>query len=359
MANFFKILFGGRTKGGVKSFEADQQQEAAYDSVERGIHQVPLDRIVGSVGRYNDFDATFRLKQHLPKERLQKMKQLIREGRSLPPVLLYQIKEEYYALDGNHRIAAAKELQQDTIRAKIVEFIPSKNTLENLRYRQQMAFEEKTGLKQSIKLTEVGQYEHLLNQIRQHHLFLNTQSDIEVSMPDAAADWYATIYRPLKIIIERGHLIENFPDRSIDDLYAYISYSQWELGQSRRYGIGIDRLIPKEMQEFRRKMAATKESEYPDMQRRITAFIVMNVTGRSEFKIVDKLFSLDEVREVHSVHGDIDILVKIELTRDLLSSDSEIIGQFVHRYMRQLPGVISTKTLIPGLSRIKPPVPQG
>jgi hypothetical protein len=47
--------------------------------------------------------------------------------------------------------------------------------------------------------------------------------------------------------------------------------------------------------------------------------------------------------------------VKVVLTRDLLSSDAEIISQFVHERVRQLPGVISTKTLIPGLSKIKMP----
>ena len=68
---------------------------------------------------------------------------------------------------------------------------------------------------------------------------------------------------------------------------------------------------------------------------------------------MEKLFALDEVREVHSVHGDVDIIVKIVLNRDLLSSDAEVIGQFVHNEIRQLPGVISTQTLIPGLSKIK------
>jgi len=65
------------------------------------------------------------------------------------------------------------------------------------------------------------------------------------------------------------------------------------------------------------------------------------------------LADLEEVREIHSVHGDADILVKIILTRDLVSSDAEIIGDFVHNQVRQIPGVISTRTLIPGFSKIK------
>lgn len=79
----------------------------------------------------------------------------------------------------------------------------------------------------------------------------------------------------------------------------------------------------------------------------------MNVQAKKEFKVVDKIYELEEVLEVHSVHGDVDILIKIFLSRDLLSSDAEVISQFVHEKIRQLPGVISTKTLIPGYSKIK------
>lgn len=79
----------------------------------------------------------------------------------------------------------------------------------------------------------------------------------------------------------------------------------------------------------------------------------MNVQAKKELKVVDKIYELEEVLEVHSVHGDVDILIKIFLSRDLLSSDAEVISQFVHEKIRQLPGVISTNTLIPGYSKIK------
>ena len=53
---------------------------------------------------------------------------------------------------------------------------------------------------------------------------------------------------------------------------------------------------------------------------------------------MDKLFSLKEVQEVHSVHGEVDLLVKIILTRDFLSSDAEIIGQFVQERVSKQTG---------------------
>ncbi len=348
-----KLLTPRRDPDRVRSFKADQESECAYDSVVRGTCRVSVDKIVGSVGRYRDFDGKFHPKRHLPTDRYLKIKAAMSEGKSLPPVKLYQIKDEYYVLDGNHRIAAAKELRHDDIRANIVEFIPSRNTLTNILYREKADFLEKTGLQNDIKLTELGQYAYLLRQIETHQHFLTESRNSPISVKDAASDWYKTIYRPLVSIIRKGRLIGHFENRTLDDLYAYVSYHQWEQGRRRKYGIGIDKLIPKDMEAFREKMAKKQESEYPEMLREITAFILMNVRAKDENRLMKKLFSLSEVREIHSIHGTVDFLIKIVLTRDLLSSDAEIISQFVTESIRHIPEVVSTQTLIPGQSMIK------
>ncbi len=347
----------GRSQAGaatdIKSFKHAQEKEAAYDSRIRGVRTIPLDRIVGSVGRYQDFDNRFRLKRQVPSERLQRIRTAMREGHPMPPVKLFQIKNDFYILDGNHRIAAAKELGHDEILAHIVEFIPSEKNLQNVLYRERAAFADQTRLQGEINLTEIGQYVLLATQIQEHQTYLRDGKLPGCSFEEAAQDWHKTIYRPLCAIIRRGRLTESFPDRTIADLYIYISEHQWHDNRRRRYGIGVDKLIPKNMEDFRTKMADMKDCGYPEMQRGITAFILMNVQAKKEGRIVEKLFELEEVREIHSVHGDVDLLVKIQLTRDLLSSDAEMISQFVHEEVRQLAGVIKTKTLIPGFSKSK------
>ncbi len=344
---------GKRASGAVKSFSHDQQREEAYDTINRGTQIVPLNCIVGSVGRYQDFDSRFRPKHHITNQRYEGIKNALREGRRLPPVKLYQIKDEYYVLDGNHRIAAAKELGHSEVEASILEFIPSRETLENLLYSQRARFSEQSGLPYTIRLTEVGQYDYLLEQIRQHHIHLTRTADPQTMFKQAAADWYETIYRPLTAIIRKGNLLKYFKDRTLDDLYAYISFHQWEQGRTRKYGIGIDRLIPNNMEAFREQMAHIGKTQYPEMLREITAFVLMNVRGKNEDAVMQKLFALNEVREIHSIHGNADLLVKVVLTRDLLSSDAEIISQFIHDQVRQVSGVVSTQTLIPGRSFVK------
>ena len=351
--DLMKKMWRGKRDSEAKCFRENQECEGAFDHVDRGICSVPLAQIVGSVGRYHDFDSQFKLKDHVPPDRLLSIKQAMREGKSLPPVKLYQIKDEYYVLDGNHRIAAAKEFGRSEIMAKIVEFIPSSNTLENIIYREKSDFMAQTGLTHSLEISEVGQFPYLLEQVESHRSFLAGSEKPGATLQQAAEDWYTTIYQPLVGIIAKGNLLPSFPGRTLDDLYAYISFHQWEKGRRRSYGIGIDKLIPKDMEAFREKMATLNKEEYPEMLRSITAFIMMNVEARRELKVVDKLFMLPEVKEVHSVHGSIDILAKIALTRDLLSSDAEVIGQFVHENIRQIDGIISTQTLIPGTSKIK------
>ncbi len=349
-----KNAFGKGAQSDAKSFRENQENEEAFDHKDLGILDVPLDRIVGSVGRYQDFDNQFRMKSHVPPDRLLSVKDAMRKGKPLPPVKLYKIKNEYYALDGNHRISAAKDFGRTEICAKIVEFIPSSNTLENIIYREKSEFKETTGLEQEIELTEIGQYHYLAQQINTHKRFFEKETTKDVDIKQAASDWYTSIYAPLVSIIEKGRIINAFPDRTIADLYAYISFHQWEKSRTRKYGIGIDKLIPKNMEDFRKKMSNIKKDEYPEMQMGIIAFVMINVEAKRELRIAEKLFSLGAVKEVHSVHGSIDILVKIELTRDLLASDAEIIGQFVHEQIRQIQGIVSTQTLIPGVSKIKP-----
>lgn len=354
----FKNIFGTKsekeaTESNPYSFSTRQQREEAYESIKRGTSMVPLDKIVGSVGRYHDFDNQFRHGSGKGDERLTGIVEVMKAGKSMPPISLYQIKDDFYILDGHHRFKAAQQLGHEEIRSRIVELVPSKNTLENRLYLEKTEFRDRAGLANSIDLTELGQYDYLEKQIQEHRRFLSEERGEEVGYEEAASDWYSTIYQPLVGIIRDKGLGDSFPGRTIDDLYLYISVHQWEMGKKRKYGIGVDQLIPNDMEEFRREIARHKKQKYPDMHPEMTVFILLNVDGRHEQRIFDKLLALDEVREVHSVHGSIDIIVKVTLVRDLLSSDAELLSQFILTTIRKWTGVISTQTLIPGVSKVK------
>ena len=220
-------------------------------------------------------------------------------------------------------------------------------------YLERKKFYKKTELPEKIDLTEAGKYNFLEKQIKKHNDHLTNISGKETEFKKAAQDWYDTIYTPLTILINKGNLIQHFPKRSIADLYTYITYHHWEITSNRQYGIGIDRLIPRSMEAFRTAMLEKNIPDYPEMKRSITAFVLININTSTHVKILDKLFAINEVKEVHSVHGTIDILVKIVLERDFLASDAEIIAEFVDQRVRKIPGINRTQTVIPGISRVK------
>lgn len=362
MTNFVKKIFNwvdSADDSNIKSFIDNQQKEQAFDERHVGIQAVPVNKIVGSVGRYQDFNRQFRLKRDRPSARLERVKQAFDQKIVLPPIVLYQIKNEFFVLDGNHRVAVAKKMGYEFIDAEITEFLPSKNTLENIIYREKVSFFAKTELPKTIELTEVGQYDRLLKQIEEHHVFLRKTSDDKVDYLVAAMDWYKTIYSPLVAIIKNSRLNRHFTKRTRSDLYIYISNHQWVRGKERDYGIGVDQLIPKNMEEFRAKMSKMKKlvhAEVPEMKHWISAFILIEVKVGKEHDVMKRLYDLEEIQEVHFVHGVFDLIAKIMMNRDLLASDAEIIGQFLHSKVRQVKDVTKTQTLIPITSMEKKPI---
>jgi len=108
-----------------KCFDADLNYDGPFYYTESCICRVPLNQIVGSVGKCSAFDNKFSSRSHVPLDRFVRIKQAMRKGKSMPPVNLYKIDEEYYVMDGNHRVAAAKELGHLEIIAKLVNLTPS------------------------------------------------------------------------------------------------------------------------------------------------------------------------------------------------------------------------------------------
>ena len=86
-----------------------------------GLREVPVDLIVGSVGRYRDFDRQFLPVQRRTRGRWVNIDKAHYEQIPLPPVELYKVGEIYFVKDGNHRVSVARERGQDYVDAYITE----------------------------------------------------------------------------------------------------------------------------------------------------------------------------------------------------------------------------------------------
>lgn len=191
-----------------------------------GVQAIEVDKIVGSVGRPQDLDKNFRFKWRKPSERYLSIKRKMEEGEILPPIDVYKIRDEYYVLDGHHRVAVAKELKQKFIDANVIQAYPLRPKKEDIIYSYRESFREKTGL--DIEMTEMVGYENFLSEIEDY------ASKDKVSFEDAVKLWYRNFLESCELI-KREKLNKIFPDKTLGDLYLYVSTHKWykseELGR--------------------------------------------------------------------------------------------------------------------------------
>ena len=217
-----KGLFGiNKQKSGLESFKSIQKQEQAYNSSVLGIRDVRLEQIEGSVEKYKDFDKNFVPKNEVIKERWTKIYVACMKEESLPPVILYKIKDTYYVYDGNHRVSVAKFLNFPTIEAEVTEFLPSGEDTEDLVYRERFIFEKETDI-QDIIFTEHGKYERLDTEIKSYKEFLEEKKALECTYKEAARYWYRDIFKSITGILESNSMTEYYEGFNINDLFIFV-----------------------------------------------------------------------------------------------------------------------------------------
>ncbi|MBK8988959.1 MAG: hypothetical protein IPM39_23290 [Chloroflexi bacterium] len=109
---------------GRPSLLLDLNEEKAKTAVttrhHEGIQTISLNRIVGSEGRQNDFDANFRPRQANGRDRWVSVALMRALGKSLPPVSLVLLGDAYFVRDGHHRISVARARGELDIEAEVI-----------------------------------------------------------------------------------------------------------------------------------------------------------------------------------------------------------------------------------------------
>jgi hypothetical protein len=204
-------------------------------------HQtVALDQIIGSVGRYRDFDRAFLpQKKHL-KERWASIARASDAGTNMPPIRLYQVGEAYFCVDGHHRISVAQSRGARFIDAWVTEVhcrvpITADMDARTLEIKGEYTrFLEHTRLDrlrpdQEVVLTACGGYQKLLEHITIHRHLMERAQHGPVSADKAVCDWYDVVYAHLVHIIRELDLLARLPDRTEADLYLWITDHQRDL----------------------------------------------------------------------------------------------------------------------------------
>jgi len=212
-----------------------------------GFQSIPLQRIIGSEGRYADFDRAFLPRSDKLRHRWTNIDRAIEHSVELPPVELYKLSDVYFVRDGNHRVSVARQRRQLYIDAYVTEMIvdvplgPGLSMRDLLLKEEYSDFLEWTDLHslrpdERIEFSELGRYLDLVQHINVHRYYLGQAHQREIDRAEAVASWYDNVYIPIVEVIRSEHALRYFRGRTEADLYCWIMQHRWYM----REDIGAD-----------------------------------------------------------------------------------------------------------------------
>ncbi|GAP15419.1 transcriptional regulator [Longilinea arvoryzae] len=242
-------------------FKGKENRLLPYDEVRRlmpyqgqhylGMREIPLNKIIGSVGRYQDFDRAFLPRRANLGSRWVSIDIAHLQDVILPPIEVYKIGDAYFVKDGNHRVSVARERHQEEIDAYVIEVdspvVVDENTnIDDLiRQIEKKDFEQRTRLmdlrpEAKIDLSLPGAYTNLFEHIETHRWFLGERWKRPVSIEEATASWYDEVYMPLIQVIREQGTVKEFPGRTEADLYLWIIEHLWYLREELNKDVSLE-----------------------------------------------------------------------------------------------------------------------
>jgi len=214
----------------------------------RGMQIVPVDKIVGSEGRYRDFDKRYLPRYEYLRNRWMSVDLAHLQDVILPPIKLYEVGGLYFVRDGNHRVSVARMQGVLEIDAEVVSLdseirLPMDVTRDTLKAKviewEQKTFFEKTGFDKlfpadELVFTATGRYDEILQHILVHKYYINLGRKEDINFKDAMISWYEKVYKPIYEIIQENNVLRRFHGRTEADLYVWIS-RHWD-ALKQKYG---------------------------------------------------------------------------------------------------------------------------
>ena len=284
---------------------------------ERGIKQIPLDAIVGSVGRYTDFTRTFLPRRDDDQDRWSRVKAAMQDPAGLPPIEVYKVGEVYFVIDGNHRVSVARQEKFTTIEARVIEFktnitltpdVQPDDLIIKAEYAEFLDATHIMDLRPNVDLavTIPGQYRKLMEQICVQECLLEKTRKSGIPFQDAMEDWYDNIYIPLAETIRDRGLLRWFADRTITDLYLWISENRAALEKESGWEIQsyiaatdliLERSARDESGSWRKARSVTRYTDHLFMD------ILVLLSGDEEsWDSLEQAISIAQ-REEAKIHG--------------------------------------------------------
>ncbi len=231
------------------SYEEVRKQLIATGKSKQVLTDIPLEAIVGSVGRYTDFTRSFLPLQDSDRVRWANIEVEFNSLEGLPAIEVYKIGDTYFVIDGNHRISVARQIGATHIEAFVTEvktkvpLSPDTKPDDLILKARYARFLEQTRLDAhhpdiDLTMTSPGNYRILEHQIETHCYYLQQEKQRDVPYQEAAADWFDHTYMPIVEVIRARGMLRDFPNRTEADLFVWIAKHTEELKE--RWGWQVE-----------------------------------------------------------------------------------------------------------------------
>jgi hypothetical protein len=211
-----------------------------------GFQEIPLDRVIGTSAydaKGGDFGPDFLPMSARLRDRWTRIYREMVEGDELPPIDVYKVGDWYFVIDGHHRVSVARTLGRATINARVVEVKtraplgPHVDAAALLRAAEYANFLEVTQLHRvrpeaRLECSRLGRYDELLKHIIGHQYFLGLERGRAVPLPEAAASWYDTVYKPIADLVRKHGILDQLPGWTEADLVVEITRRWLALSQA-------------------------------------------------------------------------------------------------------------------------------
>lgn len=205
-----------------------------------GIQTVQISDIVGSEGRYADFDRKFAPRSDATRVRWISIDRAHYEDVGLPAVDLYKLGNIYFVKDGHHRISVARQRGQLEIDAVVTELqvdvpldarLDMRSLLLKEEYSDFLAWTNLAELcpGQLIEFSEPGGYLALVTHINAHRYYKGIELGRPVDRDEAVVSWYNDVYLPVVTVLREQQALRLFSGRTEADLYRWIMDHRWYL----------------------------------------------------------------------------------------------------------------------------------
>jgi hypothetical protein len=220
-------------------FEQVKTQLHLVQKQNRGLQEIELDHIRGSVGRYQDFTSAFLPRESHMRQRWERVS-AYGAAQGIAPIEVHQVGEAYFVVDGNHRVSVARQEGMKTIPAYVTEYKTSvglsgeADLAELMTKAEYLAFLKKTRLDElrpenEILFTAPGRYQEIDCLISKFREALENSRGKQVSDEEALLEWFDLIYVPATRSISESGALERFPGRTEGDLFIWMWQHQDQL----------------------------------------------------------------------------------------------------------------------------------